>query len=72
MPRGSEAGAPKMACLPDGGPDRGARRREAGNGLEQRVHIAAAAAERIGQRAEGGQHDPAERHGDIAVAVLQA
>ena len=52
--------------------DGGARRREAGNGLEQRVHIAAAAAERIGQRAEGGQHDPAERHGDIAVAVLQA
>ena len=57
------------ACAAEDG---GARRREAGNGLKQRVHIAAAAAERIGQRAEGGQHDPAERHGDIAVAVLQA
>ena len=48
-----------------------AGRRQAGDGLENGVDKAAAAAEKIRQRAEHAQRDPAQCHADKAVARLE-
>ena len=51
--------------------DRRAGRRQAGDRFKNSVDKPAAAAEKVRQRAEHAQHDPAQRHADKAVACLQ-